>query len=101
MEICCFGTGPGEIDTLVLGCTHYPFATEIFRELLGPEIQLVETGQTRRLLEDQGLLNPHGSGRVQWRTTGSSQALRAAAGRWLGLETEEAPGEPPPLQLAA
>jgi glutamate racemase len=105
VEVCCFGTGPGEIDTLVLGCTHYPFAAEIFRELLGPEIQLVETGepvarQTRRLLEAQGLLNPHGSGRVQWRTTGSPDALRAAAGRWLGLDTEDE-GEPPPLQLAA
>lgn len=89
-EACCFGTGPGEIDTLVLGCTHYPFAAEIFRELLGPQVQLVETGepvarQTRRLLEAQGLLNPAGSGSVRWQTTGDEQALRQAASRWLGL----------------
>jgi glutamate racemase len=89
-EVCCFGTGAGEIDTLVLGCTHYPFAAQIFRELLGPEIQLVETGepvarQTRRLLEAQGLLNPTGAGAVHWQTTGSPAALRAAAKRWLGL----------------
>lgn len=88
-EVCCFGTAAGEIDTLVLGCTHYPFAADIFRELLGPDIQLVETGepvarQTRRLLQQQGLLNPAGSGRVQWQTTGSPQALQAAASRWLG-----------------
>jgi len=85
-----FGTAPGEIDTLVLGCTHYPFAADIFRELLGADIQLVETGQpvarqTRRLLEAQGLLNPSGSGRVQWQTSGSAAALREAASRWLGL----------------
>lgn len=85
-----FGTAPGEIDTLVMGCTHYPFAADVFRELLGPAIQLVETGepvarQTRRLLEAQGLLNPAGSGRVEWQTTGSSEALRAAASRWLAL----------------
>ena len=89
-EVCCFGTGPGEIDTLVLGCTHYPFAAEIFRALLGPEIQLVETGQpvarqTRRLLEAQGLLNPRGEGKVRWQTTGDPQALKAAASRWLSL----------------
>lgn len=89
-EVCCFGTGPGEIDTLVLGCTHYPFAADIFRELLGPDVQLVETGQpvarqTRRLLEAQGLLSPAGSGRVQWQTTGSPQALAQAASRWLSL----------------
>jgi glutamate racemase len=85
-----FGTGRGEIDTLVLGCTHYPFAADIFRELLGRDIQLVETGepvarQTRRLLEAQGLLNPSGSGRVEWQTTGSQEGLRAAAARWLSL----------------
>lgn len=89
-EVCCFGTRPGEIDTLVLGCTHYPFATDCFLELLGPDIQLVETGQpvarqTRRLLEEKGLLRPGRSGSVQWVTTGSPAALRAAAARWLGL----------------
>jgi len=85
-----FGTGPGEIDTLVLGCTHYPFASEVFRELLGPGIQRVETGepvarQTKRLLEAQGLLNPAGKGAVRFHTTGDPQALQAAASRWLSL----------------
>lgn len=89
-DVCCFGTGPGDIDTLVLGCTHYPFAEEVFRELVGPEVRLVETGepvarQTRRLLEQKGLLNPAGQGRVEWQTTGSPDALRSAAARWLAL----------------
>jgi glutamate racemase len=90
-EVCCFGTGPGEIDTLVLGCTHYPFATEVFRELLGPNVQLVETGEpvarhTRRQLEAQGLLNPNGRGQVCFQSSGSREALRSAASRWLGIE---------------
>lgn len=89
-DVCCFGTAPGEIDTLVLGCTHYPFAEDVFRELVGPDVRLVETGepvarQTRRLLEQKGLLNPEGHGRVQWQTTGSPEALRSAAARWLAL----------------
>jgi glutamate racemase len=89
-EVCCFGNGPGEIDTLVLGCTHYPFAADIFRELLGPDVQLVETGQpvarqTRRMLQAQELLNPAGKGAVHLHTSGSPEALRAAASRWLGL----------------
>ena len=89
-EACCFGTGPGEIDTLVLGCTHYPFAADVFRDLLGPHVQLVETGQpvarqTRRLLQAQGLLNPSGHGTVKFHTTGDPTALQAAASRWLSL----------------
>ena len=39
-----FGTDNGQIDTLVLGCTHYPFATAQLRELLGPQVQLVSNG---------------------------------------------------------
>ncbi|MBK6008425.1 glutamate racemase [Ramlibacter ginsenosidimutans] len=89
-ELSGFGTAAGEIDTVVLGCTHYPFATDVFRELLGEQVQLVETGQpvarqTRRLLERQALLNPRGEGKVRWQTNGSPQALRGAAARWLGL----------------
>ena len=88
-EVCCFGNGPGEVDTLVLGCTHYPFAADVFRALLGPGVQLVETGQpvarqTRRRLEAQGMLNDAGSGQVVLRTSGDPAALQAAAARWLG-----------------
>ena len=32
-----------QIDTLVLGCTHYPFLSEIIRQKLGQDIVLVET----------------------------------------------------------
>ena len=78
------------VDTLVLGCTHYPFAAQVFTDLVGPDVRLVETGvpvarQTRRLLGAQGLLKPEGSGAVHWQTTGSEEALRSAASRWLGL----------------
>ena len=50
-----FGTGPGEIDTLVLGCTHYPFVADRLRRHAGDEVRFIETGvpvarQTRRLL---------------------------------------------------
>jgi glutamate racemase len=82
-----FGTKPGQADTLVLGCTHYPFAPQL-AVLLGPEIRLVETGepvarQARRVLEASGQLRTEGSGGVQWQTTGSPEALQVAASRWL------------------
>ena len=40
-----FGTGPGQMDTLVLGCTHYVFAQNELQSLLGPGVQLVSTGE--------------------------------------------------------
>ena len=31
-------------DRLVLGCTHYPFLSEVLRDILGPEVELIEPG---------------------------------------------------------
>ena len=58
-----FGTAPGQMDTLVLGCTHYVFVEHELRALVGPHVQFIETGapvarQTRRLLSEANLLNP-------------------------------------------
>ncbi len=85
-----FGSADGEIDTLVLGCTHYPFARRELQECAGSQVRLVETGepvarQARRLLDASGLLRPApGRGSCRLVTTGSQEALEAAARRWLG-----------------
>jgi glutamate racemase len=85
-----FGTEKGQIDTLVLGCTHYPFASKQLRALLGPNVRFMETGgavarQTRRLLQITGPMPNQPPGQVSLFTTGQPQALQAAAQRWLGL----------------
>jgi len=90
-----FGSGQGQIDTLVLGCTHYVFAQDELQALVGPQVQLVSTGepvarQTRRLLEAQGLLHAGPApltpaARLQLLTTGDLAGLQAAAQRWLHL----------------
>ncbi|MDP3308773.1 glutamate racemase [Methylotenera sp.] len=49
-------------DTIVLGCTHYPFVREVIREIVGEKISLIDTGaavakQLKRQLEEQALLS--------------------------------------------
>jgi glutamate racemase len=92
-----FGAAPGDIDTLVLGCTHYVFVEKDLRQLLGRDVQLVSTGepvarQTQRLLAAAELLNKEkADGAAQpmrLLTTGDLQSLQAAAQRWLGLPPE-------------
>jgi glutamate racemase len=84
-----FGTAPGEVDTLVLGCTHYPFALAPLRANVGDQVTLIETGQpvaaqTRRLLTAAGTLLETGSeGSAMFLASGSDAGLRAAAERWL------------------
>ena len=82
------GSTPGAIDTLVLGCTHYPFAHQQLQALVGPTVRLVETGepvarQTRRLLAAAGMLKATGTGSVTLQSTGDLAALERTASRWL------------------
>ena len=94
-----FGTAPGQMDTLVLGCTHYIFVAHELRALVGPGVQFIETGepvarQTRRLLETAGLqAAPDGAvatdaPRIRLLTSGPLAMLQAAAERWLGLPAD-------------
>jgi glutamate racemase len=54
-------------DTLVLGCTHYPFLDQAIRTLAGERLALIDTSvaiarQTERLLDQHGLrASPHGA----------------------------------------
>ncbi|WP_293407261.1 glutamate racemase [Polaromonas sp.] len=89
-----FGDQPDEIDTLVLGCTHYPFAEAQLRQLLGPQVQIISNGeaiarQTRRQLTTLAEAE-HVSGSIRLLTTGDASALGAAAHRWLGLPAYDA-----------
>jgi glutamate racemase len=86
-----FGSGSGQIDQLVLGCTHYPFAASQLQALLGPQVRLIESGepvarQTRRLLEAHAALGNGPSQRIRLFATGHPEHLQAAARDWLQLE---------------
>ncbi len=84
-----FGTKNGQIDTLVLGCTHYPFASEHLVQLLGPEIALIDNGapvarQTRRMVTVHA--SDDTAGQCLLLSTGNSQLLQNAARHWLHLD---------------
>lgn len=94
-----FGTSAGDIDTLVLGCTHYPFVAEVLQALAGSQTALLEAGapvarQTRHLLEKFGIAMPSAtpSGTVPtvatplFYSTGNIALLDSAVRRWLHLE---------------
>jgi glutamate racemase len=53
-------------DTLVLGCTHYPFLDRAIREIAGERLHIVDTSvavarQLERLLDASGLRNADAS----------------------------------------
>ncbi len=63
----------GKLDALVLGCTHYPFASAPIRDILGDTTLLFDGGEgtakeTKRRLEAAGLINREG-GCVVWQNS--------------------------------
>lgn len=52
-----------EIDTLVLGCTHYPILRSVIEQISGPEISIIDSAEAvaakaRELLLSRNLLRP-------------------------------------------
>lgn len=52
------------VDTLVLGCTHYPLLKPLLAEILGQDVVLIDSAhetaaETARVLGSRGLLAPH------------------------------------------
>jgi glutamate racemase len=86
-----FGTQNGQIDTLVLGCTHYPFISDLLRVHTGADVTYIDTGipvarQTRRLLEAAGTLNASAKlGDLQLFTTGDLDSIAKLTKLWLNL----------------
>lgn len=85
-----FGLDDGAIDTLVLGCTHYPFAIGTLQMLLPAGVTIVDNGapvarQTRRVLSSQ--VDARDQGQLHLYSTGDPAGLDQAARRWLGLNT--------------
>jgi glutamate racemase len=75
------------VDTLVLGCTHYPLLRGQIAAICGPGIEVIDTGepvarQLWRRLAERGLLNPGpGCGRNEYYSSGETRAVaRVVAG---------------------
>lgn len=93
-----FGNVPGAIDTLVLGCTHYPLVSDVIRNIVGPEITLLEAGEpvarrTKALLEKADLLSTDRSTQLAplFFSTGDTGILNVATMRWLAIQANARP----------
>jgi len=71
------------IDTVVLGCTHYPFVIPLIEEIAGARVRVIDPApavarQVGRVLDQHALQNPTGQpGSVRYLTTGDPVKLRA------------------------
>ena len=69
----------GQLDAIVLGCTHYPFVRDTVQKILGEGVQVLDGGagtarQTKRLLEERGLLRS-GEGTLKMENSSGKREL--------------------------
>ncbi|MCP8967351.1 glutamate racemase [Ectobacillus sp. SYSU M60031] len=79
-----------QIDTLILGCTHYPILGPVIQDVMGNAVRLISSGdETARevstILYHSGLLNK-GKRREEhlFLTTGAADKFKEIASKWFG-----------------
>jgi glutamate racemase len=83
-----------DIDTVVLGCTHYPFVIPLIQEITGPGVRVIDPApavvrQVGRLLEAHGWGQPGDlPAPVEYLTTGDADHLRSLLPALLGEDGE-------------
>jgi glutamate racemase len=78
-----------EVDTVVLGCTHYVFVRDAIQRALGPGVRLLDSGEaiarrTRQILSEGGVLHGDGAGSFRFLTTGDPAEVAASVERLWG-----------------
>ena len=68
-------------DTIVLGCTHYPFLQPLIQRLAGPEVRVIDPApavarQTLRILREREVAPGVGPGTTELHSSGCQEALQ-------------------------
>ncbi len=80
------------IDTLILGCTHYPLLSQTIRDVVGNDVSLISSGAeaaryAKKLLGESGLLNRKSeAGILKLYCTDSAELFRESAAHFIDLE---------------
>jgi len=87
--------GRGELDTLVLGCTHYPLLKDAIAQVMGPQVVLVDSAEATanavaQLLSERDLLRTAEPVPPRFFVTDLPERFAAVGARFLGRSVEHA-----------
>jgi glutamate racemase len=91
----CVPLRRAEVDTVILGSTHYPLCAPMLQRMLGRGVTLVSAGMgvarsVERALASRGLLNPQsGEGKYRFMCTADVESFRAVGTRFLQMPLGE------------
>lgn len=78
-----------DIDTLILGCTHYPILEKVIKEVMGDKVVLIDSAKPtaedlKKILQDKHLLNNHTTPFYEFYVTDAPERILKVAGRFFG-----------------
>jgi glutamate racemase len=92
----CAPLSEAGVDTVILGCTHYPLISPMLQRMLGPDVTLVSSGgalarQVEHALSTRSLSNTRvdGEGEYSFLCTGDIEAFRELGTRFLQMPLGE------------
>jgi glutamate racemase len=91
----CAPLRAAEVDTVILGCTHYPLVAPMLQRILGRGVSLVTSGtgvarSVERALASRELLNPQRSeGSYRFQCTADVESFRQLGTRFLQMPLGE------------
>ncbi|ADH05561.1 MULTISPECIES: glutamate racemase [Bacillus] len=80
-----------DIDTLILGCTHYPLLESYIKKELGEDVTIISSAEETAIelstiLQHKGILSDNLNPKHRFFTTGSVLSFEHIAERWLGYQ---------------
>jgi glutamate racemase len=91
----CAPLRAAQVDTVILGCTHFPLVAPMLQRMLGRGVTLVSSGMgvarsVERALTARALLNPQpGEGSYRFRCTADVESFKALGTRFLQMPLGE------------
>ncbi len=81
------------VDTLILGCTHYPLLKGVISDIMGEEVTLLSPGELTALsakeyLRENGLLSDNKSGQNEFYVSDSVENFSTLGSTFLGTDIE-------------
>ena len=77
------------VDTLILGCTHYPLLKPVIQKIMGDGVILIDSAkqvavEVKNILSKEDLLNKNGKGKLEFFVSDNPEWFSDLAQRFLG-----------------
>lgn len=82
------------VDTVILGCTHYPLLKPVIKKVLGENVTLIDSAKqvaidVKKILAAEGLLNSSRRGKHKFYVSDNPEWFRDLAERFLGRSLKD------------